>query len=91
MFVVKSDSNELDVAKLEWRCRRGTLELDLLVSRFLKRGYPKASARQQHAFRQLLEYPDDVLFDLLTGEVSDPDKDIADVIEQIRYGDFNPP
>ncbi len=86
-----TDGNELDMARLQWRCRRGTLELDLMVSRFLKHAYQSAATRHQYAFRRLLEYPDDILIDLLTGKVLAEDRDIADVVEQIRYTDFTSP
>ncbi|MEN8133142.1 MAG: succinate dehydrogenase assembly factor 2 [Pseudomonadota bacterium] len=78
-----------DEARLEWRCRRGTLELDLLMSRYLKERYPTVEDKQQHAFQRLLEYSDDVLQDLLTGQVVAQDREVADVIKQIRSADFS--
>lgn len=78
-----------DEAWLEWRCRRGTLELDLLMSRYLKECYPKAGDKQRHAFQRLLEYSDDVLQDLLTGQAMAQDREVADVIKQIRCADFS--
>ena len=76
-----------DLHQLKWKCRRGTLELDLLVGRFLEKLYPSAPLRQQHAFQRLLEYPDDKLYDLLTGKDRAQDKDIDDVVQRI----CNPP
>lgn len=70
-------------AKLQWRCRRGTLELDLLMMRYLKEIYPSASGGHQHAFQRLLTYSDDLLQDLFTGKVVPQDKEIEDVVEQI--------
>ena len=85
---MENDSAELEMARLEWRCRRGTLELDLWVSRFLKQAYVSAPPRQQRAFSRLLEYPDDVLTDLFTGKIKAEDKDVADVVERIRHADY---
>ena len=76
-----------DPGQLEWRCRRGTLELDLLMSRFLKEAYYTAPINQQRAFQKLLDYPDDKLSDLLSGTEISLDKDVVDVVERI----CNPP
>ncbi len=76
-----------DLHQLKWKCRRGTLELDLLMSRFLENIYPTAPAPQQHAFQRLLEYPNDKLYDLLTGKERSQDKDMEDVVQRI----CNPP
>jgi antitoxin CptB len=73
-----------NTAWLQWRCRRGTLELDLLMMRFLKEVYPSASADQQQAFQRLLDFSDDLLQDLLTGRMEANDKELADVVQQIR-------
>lgn len=79
-----------DTAWLQWRCRRGTLELDLLMMQYLKEVYPLTSADQQQAFQRLLEFPDDFLLDLLTGNAGAQDKELADVVEQIRNPGFDP-
>ena len=72
-----------ELERLEWRCRRGTRELDLLMLGFLHSQYPEAPLKTQHAFQRLLEKPDPELYDLLTGQVQSKDRDIADVIECI--------
>lgn len=50
-----------ELPRLRWQCRRGLLELDLLLSRFLEERYPGLTATQQGEFRRLLEYPDTML------------------------------
>jgi antitoxin CptB len=80
-----------DTAWLLWRCRRGTLELDLLMMRFLKEVYPSASADQQQVFQRLLDFSDDLLQDLLTGRMEANDKEVADVVEQIRNPGIDSP
>jgi antitoxin CptB len=66
---------ELDtahMAKLRWRCRRGTTELDRLLNRFLdddNAGYACLDAAGREVFDQLLSIEDDRLIDwLLKGE-----------------------
>ena len=50
-----------DLARLRWRCRRGTKELDLLLGTFLEQHGPRLTAEQRADFDHLLEQPDDLL------------------------------
>ena len=61
-------SSSLDVAKLRWRCRRGTKELDLLTTRYLEHFFAGAALDEQQAFAALLEWQDPLLYRLLTRE-----------------------
>jgi antitoxin CptB len=58
---------DADLPRLKWRCRRGMKELDLLLVRWLERGWPGADAERRHAFEWLLEQPDPDLADWLLG------------------------
>lgn len=60
------------------------LELDILLRDFLNRGYEGLSAREQEAFSRVLEFPDQELLELLLGNASAQDREVADVIEKIR-------
>lgn len=71
-------------SRLYWRCRRGMLELDLLLQGFLESGYHSLPARQRDHFERLLELPDLQLFGLLLGGDQSDNKDVADVVERIR-------
>lgn len=59
-----------NVARLRWKCRRGTLELDLILGRFLDVYYPNLPAAQQQRFARLLEEADEALWPLVNGEAS---------------------
>lgn len=48
--------------RLQWQCRRGMLELDYLLERFLQEHYDTQSEAMQKAFRQLLREADPHLF-----------------------------
>ena len=72
-----------DLRRLEWQCRRGTLELDLLVLRYLNTRYSKAPFDEQRAFRRLLDLPDPELYTLLTCGDRSTDKDVMSVVEHI--------
>jgi len=51
--------------RIRWHCRRGMLELDLLLERFSREHLPRLSAGQTAQFVQLLALPDHELLELL--------------------------
>ena len=71
-------------SRLAWRCRRGMLELDLLLQGFLQQGYDNLADADKGVFVVLLGYPDAVLFDLLLGRTVSTDREIEHVVEKIR-------
>lgn len=66
--------SELD--RIRWRCRRGMLELDLVLEAFLERHLASLDAARLEAFRRLLERTDPELLDLVMGhcEADRPDE-----------------
>lgn len=72
-------------SRLRWRCRRGMLELDLILNQFLDQGYDALDASQKSLLDQMLDYPDQLLFDLLLGHMTSSDKDIAQLVTRIRH------
>lgn len=74
-------SNE---SRLRWLCRRGTRELDVLLTRFLDEGYAASSPTVQQAFERLLEWPDPELYDCLIGRRSTGDPELDHVVARIR-------
>jgi antitoxin CptB len=44
--------------QLYWRCRRGSLELDLLLLNYLENQYANDSMQKKEAFSQLLSLDD---------------------------------
>ena len=72
-----------NLKKLEWRCRRGTKELDVLMQKFLTDFYQTASPELQQAFERMIDMQDPVLYDLLVGRQESSDQHINEVIEHI--------
>ena len=70
--------------RLAWQCRRGMRELDELLHGFLDNRYAGLDPAQQAAFTALLEYPDAVLLELLMGRMRPADKEVADIVQEIR-------
>lgn len=71
-------------SRLRWRCRRGMLELDILLNQFIDQQYCLLDNQQKNVFDQLLEYPDQLLFDLFLGHMESSDTSVADLVKTIR-------
>lgn len=71
-------------SRLRWQCRRGMLELDELLHGYLEHHYAQADSREQGAFRTLLTFPDQELFDYFFGAVAPADPKLCNVIKHIR-------
>jgi antitoxin CptB len=76
---IGSALNPSRLSRLKWRCRRGLLENDLLLERFLARHGFGLAEPQVAALERLMELPDNDLLDLLlarsepTGGLDHPD------------------
>ncbi len=55
------------IARMRWRCRRGLLELDIVLGRFVEH-YAALDAAQRVVFDELLELPDNTLWDMISGK-----------------------
>jgi len=73
--------------RLRWQCRRGMLELDLLLAGFLEEGYESLSPADKARFAALLSHPDQLLQGWLMGHASPTDTGLARLVEVIRRGD----
>lgn len=73
-----------ELGRLRWQCRRGMLELDLLLRRFVDTAYAGLDGAERNAFARLLDYPDDTLLELLMGRMTSTEGEITRVIEKIR-------
>lgn len=79
-----TDVQAPELSQLRWRCRRGMLELDLLLNTFLDKEYASLDVDKSQLFETLLDYPDQVLFDLLMDKMPASDDDIAKLVKRIR-------
>ena len=79
-----SEVDDAQRSRLAWQCRRGMKELDLLLQSFLETRFEQLSSQERRAFDMLLRYPDPVLIEYLMGRMVPVDRDIADVVYQIR-------
>ncbi|OGT59826.1 MAG: hypothetical protein A3F14_05880 [Gammaproteobacteria bacterium RIFCSPHIGHO2_12_FULL_43_28] len=79
------DANEFpSVARLKWACRRGMLELDVLLGNFLNGAYTDLSYEDKSLFIRLLDCSDPELFTCLMGQEEPNDKTLLPIINKIR-------
>ena len=69
--------------RLQWKCRRGLLELDLVLSRFLEQ-VAAMSASELAAFDELLDYPDTELWDVVSGRSDRFDPRLDGIVTRLR-------
>lgn len=58
--------------RVRWRCRRGLLELDIVLARFVEQRYAGLDEAQRRAFDELLDLPDTELWDQVCGDMPVP-------------------
>ena len=64
--------------RLYWKCRRGLLELDLVLQRYLQR-YP-----DDESLAPLLELPDNDLWDIVCGRSEHYDSNLTQTVARLR-------
>ena len=64
--------------RLAWKCRRGLLELDLILNKYLER-HP-----DDPELSELLELPDNDLWDIVSGRRDDYDARFGGIVARIR-------
>ena len=72
-----------DNSKLQWQCRRGMRELDILLERYLKNCYAESNDSEKSVFQQLLTLSDPDLAGYLLRDVPHDDGLTSNVIARI--------
>jgi antitoxin CptB len=76
--------NDSEYNRLNWQCRRGMRELDLLLQGFLRQQRDRLDTDRQACFETLLNYPDAVLLEWLMGRQIPSDREVAQLVRNIR-------
>ena len=72
----------LDRHRLKWQCRRGLLELDLVLERFLQERELRGDEAEK--LGRLLELPDNDLLDIAMGRSERFDPNLKHVVARLR-------
>ncbi|MDP1659087.1 MAG: succinate dehydrogenase assembly factor 2 [Methylotenera sp.] len=65
----KKSMTDEEIRRLSWRCRRGLLELDIVLQRFSESYLATLSAKELQAFDSLLDLPDNEFLDVVTSRI----------------------
>ncbi|MBK1716823.1 succinate dehydrogenase assembly factor 2 [Thiocystis violacea] len=80
--------DEQEIRRLRWQCRRGMLELDHLLDRFLDLGYADLTTAERIGFVALLGEQDQRLSDWFMARAEPPDPGmralVARILEVVR-------
>jgi antitoxin CptB len=69
--------------KLRWACRRGMLELDVLLAPFVEHGYDALTEPEKHIFERLLACDDPDLFAWFMGHAQSQDPQLQALVQVI--------
>lgn len=78
------DTHDAVVRRMEWRCRRGMLEMDLLFVDFVSHHLPSLSDVQIAALDKLLDLPDNELWNLVSEGQEVNDLATSQVLRMLR-------
>jgi len=56
-----------NLERVRWRSRRGLLELDIVLGRFIDAFYMQLNEAELLVFEELLDMPDNPLWDMIAG------------------------
>ena len=73
---------ELD--RIRWRCRRGTLELDIVLQGFVDKYYMQLNKTELQHFDTLLGLPDNDLWDMITSRKEAEDIKLQPVLQLLQ-------
>ena len=70
--------------RIRWQCRRGMLELDLVLNAFIDKYLTNLAGPELGTLRGLLERPDPVLLDFVMGHAEPEAADERDMVALMR-------
>jgi antitoxin CptB len=73
-----------ELNRLRWRCRRGMLENDLILVRFLDARGEAMTGDDVAALDRLLDLSDNELWDLLAGRAEPEDATLRPLLDALR-------
>ena len=76
---------EVESRRLAWRCRRGLLELDIVLQRFVLKHVNSLNVAEMQAFDALLELPDNEFWNKLQSKVAE----VNNVAQQAVFDKLN--
>jgi len=79
----RADGDSTEWSRLQWRCRRGLLELDLVLQTFLQDSYAMLTSEEKKQLDRLLALPDGTLLAYIQGRESPADNNLKELLRKI--------
>ncbi|WP_147692514.1 succinate dehydrogenase assembly factor 2 [Vogesella mureinivorans] len=79
-----TDIDPVEIKRIRWRSRRGLLELDIVLERFLANGFDQLTMAELAAYRKCLELGDNDFLDYVNGKAEVDDPELAHIIGILR-------
>jgi antitoxin CptB len=70
--------------RLSWRCRRGMLELDIVLQRFINEQFSALTLAELEVFDELLELPDNQFWTLLQTDKPQANVALASLLKKLN-------
>ena len=70
--------------RIRWRSRRGLLELDIVLGRFIEGHYARLDEAEKSVFEVLLDMPDNPLWDMIAGRQDAAQREQQALLDKIR-------
>ena len=68
----------IELERLKWKCRRGLLELDIVLNRYMGSGEPDPR------LSELLDMPDNDLWDIVVGRSENYEPHLSEIVARLR-------
>ena len=68
-------------SRLQWKCRRGLLELDLVLQGYFEKHFEE---KDVSTLNELLDLPDNELWDIVSGRRDDYDARFGGIVARLR-------
>ena len=88
MSAVLHSEKQTEKNRIHWQCRRGMLELDILLQDFYRTHGDSLSDNDVELFTDLLACSDEQLYGYLMGRVVATDSTLAAMINKIRNSSY---
>ena len=71
-------------SRIRWDCRRGMLELDIVLAQFMEQNFERLTPHEVEAFKDLLAYSDPDLWGLIQSNESSVNDNVTKVLLLLR-------
>lgn len=77
-------SHDVLKRQVRWQMRRGLLELDIMLTRFIANGFDDLNEQELHCLAKMLQWPDHDFLQVLQGAKPVEDSFQAAIVSKIR-------